>query len=234
MMRDSTPVIKTITDGLQNQLEERTARVLGPAFRDARRLIADELEAAQLRGDSLVDLPLDAWDSIASELENVIRPQLERAYIEAAQELSDGIGYGVDDMLLQTAAQQWAATYSFDLVTGMNATSKERLASVLSDFFAAPMTNRELSERLAAIYGPRRANTIAITEVTRAAAEGQAWVARQLGQAGARMIAIWETRLDEFVCPVCGPRHGTAQGTGWFMLPPAHPNCRCGVRYEPI
>lgn len=222
----------TITGGLQNQLEERTARAMGPAFRNARRSITAVLDEALLREEDLTEIPLDVWDQLASELQRAIRPQLETAYIEAAQELSGGIGFGVDEMALASAAQKWAATYSFDLVTGINATSKERLAGVLTDFFAAPMSNRDLQEKLAAIYGPRRANTIAITEVTRAAAEGQAWIARQLGAAGVSMIAIWETRLDEFVCPVCGPRHDTAQGTVWFMLPPAHPNCRCGVRYD--
>ncbi len=222
----------TASEGLQNQFEERTARALGPAFRDARQRITGVLDDALLREEDLTDIPLDVWDDLASALQSAVRPQLEAAYIEAARELSDTVNYGLDDMALATAAQAWAATYSFDLVTGINATSKERLSSVLMDFFAAPMTNKELQEKLGAIYGPRRANTIAITEVTRAAAEGQAWVARQLGQAGVTMIPIWETRLDEFVCPVCGPRHDTAQGTGWFMLPPAHPNCRCGVRYQ--
>lgn len=222
----------TVSEGLQNEYERRTARALGPAFRESRQRITAVLDDALLRQEDLKDIPLDVWDDLASELQRAIRPQLEAAYLEAAQELSDALGYGLDDMALASAAQKWAATYSFDLVTGINATSRERLAVVLTDFFAAPMSNRELQEKLAAIYGPRRANTIAITEVTRAAAEGQAWVARQLGQAGVTMFPIWETRLDEFVCPVCGPRHDTAQGTGWFMLPPAHPNCRCGVRYQ--
>lgn len=223
----------TVSGGLQDTLEERTARAMGPAFREARRLIEADIALSPI-DEPITDLPLSTWDSIASELENVIRPRLEAAYIEAALELSDGISYGVDDMALHLAAQGWAEAYSRNLVTGMNATSRDRLAGVLTDFFAAPMTNRELTERLTSIYGPRRANSIAITEVTRATAEGQAWVARQLGLAGARMIPIWETRLDEFVCPVCGPRHDKAQGDGWFMLPPAHPNCRCGVRYQPI
>jgi len=222
----------TITEGLQNQLEERTARALAPAFRDSRRLISEQLEAALGRGETLADLPLDAWDNLAASLEEAIRPRLEAAYIEAARELSDALAYGLDENALELAAQGWAEAYGFDLVTDINATSRDRLSSVLTDFFAAPMNNQELSERLTAIYGPGRANTIAITEVTRSAAEGQAWVARQLGAAGVTMIPIWETRLDEFVCRVCGPRHDTAQGTSWFMLPPAHTGCRCGVRYQ--
>lgn len=222
----------TISNDLQDSLEARVARKLSPAFSAAQRIIADELSNADMDIVAVQGLPLTTWDSIAAEMQRAIRPELERAYMEAANEFSDALMYGLNEKALSTAAQQWAATYSYDLVTSINETSRTRLNSVLTSFAEAPMTNRELQQELASIFGVRRSQTIAITEITRAAAEGQAFVARELGLQGVRMIPIWETRRDERVCPTCGPRDNMVQGSNWFMLPPAHPNCRCGVRYE--
>lgn len=222
----------TITEGLQNQLEERTARALSPAMRDARRVLEAQLERARLDNVRLAELPLDVWDDILTAFSAILEEQLSAAYIQAANEFADGLNYPVDAFLLDEAARGWANVYAYDLGQSLNQTSQERLNGILQEFFDTSMTNQQLSERLASVYGTNRTQTIAVTEVTRAAAEGQAWVARQLGVVGVSMIPIWETRLDEFVCPVCGPRHDQAQGTNWFMLPPAHPSCRCGVRYE--
>lgn len=224
----------TVTEALQEQNESRLARALSKAFRESRRLVQDALDDGILEGGDITELPLEVWDEIAADLQKAIRPALEEAYIEAAAEFAGELAYGVDEAQLATEAQAWAATYSFDLVTGLNQTSRAQLTGALSQFFEGSMTNQQLTKKIASVFGPARANTIAVTEVTRAAAEGQAWVAAQLGAAGAQMIAIWETRLDELVCPICGPRHDQVQGTNWIMLPPAHPNCRCGVRYQPI
>lgn len=38
----------------------------------------------------------------------------------------------------------------------------------------------------------------------------------------------WATRLDERVCPICGPLEGRIYRKGQFLPPlPAHPGCRC-------
>ncbi len=224
----------TITDGLQNQLEERTARALSPAMRDARQVLESQMERARLDSVRLTDFPLDVWDDILTAFSAILEEQLANAYIEAANELTDTLNYPVDTLLLDQAARGWANVYAYELGQSLNQTSREQLTGILQEFFDTSMTNQQLSERLASVYGTHRTQMIAVTEVTRAAAEGQAWVARQLGVVGVSMIPIWETRLDEFVCVVCGPRHNQAQGTNWFNLPPAHPSCRCGVRYEPV
>ena len=49
-----------------------------------------------------------------------------------------------------------------------------------------------------------------------------------------RIQIIWFTRDDERVCPICEPLHSFTQRK-WRQVapngPPAHPNCRCWLRY---
>ena len=224
----------TITTQLQDELEEQMARRMAPVMRDARRKIRNQLRGADLDDIALADLDVQVWDDITVAFERILEDELSQAYIAAANEFADSIGYHVPQDLLEEAAAGWAQTTAFNLAQGLNRTSQNRLSTLLTQFNQGSMTNRELMRRMGKIFGPDRASVISVTEVTRAAAEGQSWVARQLGAAGVEMIAIWYTMQDEMVCPVCGPRHDMAQGTNWFMLPPAHPNCRCGVRFEVV
>jgi len=80
------------------------------------------------------------------------------------------------------------------------------------------------------IGSPIRAEMIAVTEVTRAASEGEQAVARELARQGIIMTPFWNTNRDELVCPICEPRNNQEITDG--MFPPAHPRCRCWVNYE--
>ena len=80
-------------------------------------------------------------------------------------------------------------------------------------------------------YSEERARQLAVTEVTRAFAEGNmaAWRA-----AGVIEKRRWNTNNDELVCPVCGPLAGQVRGLDdefgdGIPLPPAHPRCRCWI-----
>jgi hypothetical protein len=136
----------------------------------------------------------------------------------------------------------------------INATSRNAIATSIQNsiaaFFEEGLTFQELERRLASdpnlmqlftkdvrdrlgrVYGPRRAAMIARTEVTNAAMQGEVGVVNELAKEGIRMVAIWQTRNDELVCPICGPRHGKKKGDGWHIETAAHPNCRCWVNHE--
>lgn len=100
-------------------------------------------------------------------------------------------------------------------------------------------------ERYQAEQLQSRAETIARTETMTALNEGRAAMAEQVVESGlvleSEMVKIWATAKDERVCPICGPMDGDEiQRDEAFVLPdaielnepPAHPNCRCVVRYE--
>jgi hypothetical protein len=60
----------------------------------------------------------------------------------------------------------------------------------------------QLIERLVPLFGEKRAELIAVTEVTRAFAEGNMVAWRESGVIQKRR---WNTANDELVCPICGP-----------------------------
>ena len=91
---------------------------------------------------------------------------------------------------------------------------------------------KDVRDSLGRVYGPRRAAMIARTEVTRAAMQGEVLIAQELAAQGIHMVAIWKTRNDELVCPICGPRHNKEKGDGWYNEEPAHPNCRCWINHR--
>jgi hypothetical protein len=87
-----------------------------------------------------------------------------------------------------------------------------------------------------------RSETIAITELARAANEGQREQWARLVEAGKldpdEWLMEWVTARDERTCPHCGPMHGvTARIGGTFTTtlgivagPILHPRCRCILR----
>lgn len=211
---------------IERQLIEALSRESAQIRRDLLRLLGDPP-----RLDNLTDAN---WRDIESRFSGVIRPELEEAFIQAAVNYSDSIGFAVATDIVNDAARQWSQQYTFELVQGMTDRRRRALQNTFSQFFDAPMNNRELRRILAREFGPVRAEMISITEVTRAVAEGERVVTDDLARQGVQTVAVWQTMADERVCPVCGPRHGKRQGDGWQMLPPAHPRCRCFVNYEVV
>lgn len=78
------------------------------------------------------------------------------------------------------------------------------------------------------------AETTAITTSTRGLSTGESSAVRD--EAERRGVAIdlkWQTERDGKVCPVCRPLHGkpSIEWVDQFPVgPPAHPNCRCGLK----
>jgi hypothetical protein len=203
---------------------------------------------------SLANVPAEFWNESQRELVKVLMPFSEVVYLEAAGRLLDDIPIAVDWALVNTAAADWARSYSTLLAGQINQTSREAVATSIRNsiaaFFEEGLTVGEIEQRLATdpdlmhlftrdvrdrlgrVYGPRRAAMIARTEVTNAAMQGEVGIANELAKEGIHMIAIWQTRNDELVCPICGPRHGKEKGDGWYEERAAHPNCRCSITHE--
>jgi len=108
---------------------------------------------------------------------------------------------------------------------------RERLAALIQEFFARPMTMGELTNAAAEIFGPDRAEEIAVTEVTRARAMKSKAEAEGFRSRGWEINEIWHTCNDHLVCAGC-QHEGKARGDGWDEYPPVHPGCRCSVRIE--
>jgi len=138
----------------------------------------------------------------------------------------------------------WAAlsTATFTLVRDINITSQRLLAEALMQFQNTPgMTMGDLRAMLANVFGEARANTIAVTELTRAHYEGAKLAADEISAAGIPMVGIWQTNNDDLVCEICAPLNNLREtpeggwdpsGHGPGVVPPAHPNCRCDIGYD--
>lgn len=215
----------------RDTFEEEAARGISKLSARMRR------ELTLLLGDppDLANIPPEFWQKASDDLQAMLRPILEKAALETATAMLAGLPIGVDWALINQAAADWAAQYTYNLIRGINDTSMQALQRAVQRYYERGQTIGELREAIAKIFGPSRAQAIAVTEVTRAAAQGEFLIAEDIRNQGVDMIAVWRTNADEIVCPICGPLEGKRREEWPFMVsdgPPAHVNCRCWVNHE--
>jgi SPP1 gp7 family putative phage head morphogenesis protein len=168
------------------------------------------------------------------------REQVERT-IFGVKQVTDGIA--VDWALANEAAAQWAEAYSFELVSGITNTTQTALQREIAGFAESGETFQQFNRRLAGsdLFSAARSEMIAVTEVTRAYAQGNMVTWRESGVTEGKE---WNTANDEIVaeCPICFPLHEkvieideefTSQSFSG-ATPPAHPLCRCWLTPVPI
>ena len=193
-------------------------------------------ELLRLLGDppDISRVPETFWANGGAALQKEIEPVLRDIYLAQAQTQIAATTIGVDWALVNQAAVNWARTYSFDLVSNITAGNRDLLQQSVSQYFAQPMTIGELGGNLAGAFGPVRSEMIAITEVTRAAVEGEQQAVNRITGDNPGIVSIdtWQTNRDDRVCPICGPRHNKKRGDGWEDNPPAHPRCRCWLKHD--
>jgi hypothetical protein len=180
---------------------------------------------------SLDNVPATLWDEINMSYTREIAPALEKVFLQQARVLLDEIPIGVDWGLINRRAVDWARSYTYDLVRGINNTSREALRSAGSAYFERGQTRAELEAALSRIYSPVRSEMIAVTEITRAASAGEIAVDEELRRDGIEMSVVWQTSNDELVCPLCSPLNGKPRGIDWSEPPPRHPRCRCWINH---
>lgn len=210
------------------EIERKLARVLSKDLR----VELDKL--LNYLGDppNLANVPAEYWQGGWKDIQKDVEPILVDTYIEAAMDLADGIGIGIDWGLVNNTAANWARTNLSDLLQKMFQTTYEGVNETVPRFFTENWTIEDLTRHLERWHSPRRAELIATTETTRAVVEGErAAVEQMTKETGIELVPIWLTANDEMVCPVCGPRHKKPIKDG--IYPPLHPRCRCGTAYEP-
>ena len=210
----------------RDALEAKIARLLGKYNRQQ----IGELMVLMKNNPMLANVPVEFWTTSQQELVKVLMPFSEMVYLQAAERMLEAIPIGVDWALVNVEAANWARSYSTILAGQINQTSRQAVATSIrnsiASFFEEGLTIGELERRLASdpnlrqlftkdvrdrlgrVYGPQRAEMIAVTEVTNASMQGEVSIVNELAKDGIHMVAIWETRNDELVCPICGPRHG--------------------------
>lgn len=222
-----------------------------------------------LEGRNFQDIPESVWAQLTREERAILLPFLEKLALASADLLMTEIPMGISWELVNEAAANWARNYSTLLVGQIDKTSRGMIATQIRNSIAAffeegltwgelvrrlqddpalsKLFGKDVRDRLGRVFGPTRAEMIAVTEVTRAAAEGELITVSQLNRDGIAMIAKWNTRNDELVCPKCGPlnqvyatRYDADRRPYWTHPttgvengpPPRHPRCRCTKSWE--
>ena len=191
-------------------------------------------EVLDLLGDppDINNIPSEWWDDSGKEIANAMIPTLQSIYLAQAEELLKQTTIGVSDFgVINTQAIEWVNKYTFDLVRDLNDTTRRGLQTALQAFYEnGNMSLDDLANSLTNLFGPVRADMIAITEVTRASVNGELSLVNilEMENPNIKFTAIWQTAKDDRVCEICAPRDGTRYNEGWYDYPPAHPRCLPG------
>lgn len=181
------------------------------------------------------DRPIED-EALAREMEALLVQYLTRAAVESFLAQAAELGLSYDIATVNLAALQWARTYTYELVRHLNETTRRLLQEAISQYIRTPgMTIGDLAQLLEPAFGRLRADAIAVTETTRAYAQGVKVVQEVLRDMGVETELVWRTAHDELVCPTCQPMNGKRQSQwDWDVQegPPAHVNCRCGLTVQ--
>jgi len=80
---------------------------------------------------------LDAvfYGALSAELAATIQPKLEAVFLDMAKQSIDSIGIGIEWGIVNQRAATWANQYTFELVKGIENTTKERLQEIITASF---------------------------------------------------------------------------------------------------
>lgn len=206
-----------------------------------------------LSADSVGGLPMrasarEAWrpvrDTIAHWLQQIAesgveteRENIESTYLNVKLDTS-ALLQGVAWDLSHTDAINWALASADVLTAELAEITTPRIQRLVAEWLDNSEPLQSLIDRIRDnwLYSATRAEAIAITETTRAIAEGNmmAWL-----RSGLIDTHMWVTSNDELVCPICGPLHNRVAKIGapfsvGVSAPPAHPRCRCSLAPVPF
>ena len=219
---------------IRMELERRSARNIDKAFTE----MVNTLYPAGYDGfgGAFIDPNIEASRiQRAFREEQALRDAVSRALIDSADlgvsvaiaQLEGAGGISFDYLLAHTAARDWAIAYTDTLLEQMASTSGKLVGSTVARWFENREPLEQLIQDLEPVFGRKRAERIAATEVTRAAAEGSRL---SYIESGVVEKVQWRTARDERTCPVCAPlegKHAGLDGNFNGVSVPAHPNCRC-------
>ena len=109
----------------------------------------------------------------------------------------------VDYSVPNANALKWAREYTYDLIKGIDETTSTIVGNAISGFVETPgFTIGDIVDLLQGSFGERRASMIAITETTRAFAEGQKLAGDELKKEfpDVKIFKKWYNNEDDRVC----------------------------------
>jgi hypothetical protein len=179
-------------------------------------------------------LPSDFWAKEEEYLTGVLLLLLEEISLDGVQlqaaELLDDAQLGFDDTSAGARAAAWARRHAGELVKQIADTSRTAIGEAVASWIETPgATMQDLTDSLQRILGSNvaRAQRIAVTETTRAYAEGADEARRAAGLPATQFkpplhvscrcwdsptqlesgewVVVWQTNRDEVVCHTLFP-----------------------------
>ena len=230
-----------LNDKRRKQLEAELAEEIGKVNGRSRRQLVSLLG----NPPSLDNLTDDVWDSLIRDFQNVLTPNAEKIFIEASRLLADELGVMIDFSLVNQNAANWARQNARTQSGLIISKRREVLGEAVAQFYEGTLDRDGVINEVSKWFGVSKAEGIAVTEITRAAVEGERPVVEELSNQGVALQKVFVTVRDRKVCTTCQPMDGLkAVGLGFdahyihpeqgviYYRPPLHTKCRCGERYE--
>lgn len=153
------------------------------------------------------------------------------ATVASTQQLAAALGVELSIDTINRQASQWAQSYTYEQVRGINATTQRAISDAVNAYTRTTgMTVDDVAKLLEPTFGPARARMIATTEITRAYGQAATITQQEMAAQGVATVRQWVTWRDDRVCPICGPLHNTYENAWQIEFPygpPAHVSCRC-------
>ena len=224
--------------GIRTALENRTEK-------DLRRALHDMLETHFPQGyGEFIDPQIEAARIHREFMQDkALRDAVERALVDGVDlgvrtsvTQFENIGFGFNWTLANEQAREWAVRYTDELLNQLGTSSGRLVGQALSRWIVNQEPLSALIKDLAPVFGEKRAELIASTEITRAFAQGtlagyaaagygesqptepipqhprcRCWYSLQINNDNSAYF-IFRTSADERVCPICGPLNGANIG----------------------
>lgn len=183
------------------------------------------------------DFDDDWWAEGMEATEAELARILSAAARDGVALFADQASIGMDYALSNRQASTRASKYTTEWLRGLNKTTRQALRDGLVSFVETPgFTIGDVMDLLP--FDDRRAERVAVTEITRVYALGNQVAGEQLASEfpGVRVVKTWITNNDDRVCDICGPLDGVEVGIDeafqggdgeYYENPPAHVFCRC-------
>ena len=231
------------------KVEFRLRRLILRYFRAQRQQILQAVELSMPERKAIWDV--EAWVNSIFGIDERAKDKLNADVMRLVLAATNGgvdlfrrnAAIELDYTQINANASAAVQQYVGDLISNIDKTTRETVRQAVQQFVDTPgMTIGDLRNALP--FNAQRANTIAVTEVTRAYGEGERVAGEALREQfpDVKVVKKWYTNEDDKVCPLCGPL-GDAdrwipidkafdidRRTGeMYMNPPRHVNCRCWI-----
>lgn len=219
----------------RSRFEKQISRSLSLYLKGQLKRLASEIQehVDQRRVKESKQPPMGSrfWDDESQHLFDVLLPVLASAIEVAARESYDDLAgrveLGVSWEIVSQAVPQWAEQHTAEIVAEISKTSMDGFLAEFEKWLQSGEPLDSLILSLEQYYSPVRAEMIAVTETTRAFAEGNINVWKETGFVSGFDVV---TARDDVVCPTCIDQYKQNPHKLKADPPPYHVRCRCAVR----